>query len=300
MKKALIIYFILFSVINTKAQPNPGFEDWVNELSYETPMEWQTLNFMSLLSPPNPISAFKVSGLDKHSGNYALKLETKYFNNIPQQVEIDDSTGGTYTGKITYSPPSNIQGFSYAGRPEKFEFWAKYTPVGNDTGRTSLLLQKWNGTSTDTIAFCEMNIPATSEYTLFALNITYNSTAIPDTAAIGFGSSKNPQTARLGSALFLDDMSFTGWVGISEQNNNRSTVDVFPNPAKDKLNIHTRNDEAENVRIIDSSGRIAGLYKLINNEVIINTAIFSTGISFYEIVNKKGNVISKGKFEVIK
>ncbi|MES2591133.1 MAG: T9SS type A sorting domain-containing protein [Bacteroidota bacterium] len=301
MKKTISIYLLFTSVIFiAKAQPNPGFEDWVNEYSYEVPQGWQTLNFMSLLTPPNPISAFKAVALDKHSGNYALKLETVYFNNIPPQVQIADSTGGAYTGKITYSPPSNLQGFPYTSRPEKFEFWAKYSPVGNDTGRVSVILQKRNGTSIDTIAFCLMNIPATSDYTLFQLTIPYLSNAIPDTAAIGFGSSKNTETCRLGSTLFVDDMSFSGWVGIDEQNRDLTKVDVFPNPARDRLNIKIHSTEAERVRVIDSSGRVVGLYKIVNNEVSINTTILSTGLSFYHITDKKGDVLAKGKFEVIR
>ncbi|MES2395200.1 MAG: T9SS type A sorting domain-containing protein [Bacteroidota bacterium] len=301
MKRRVFTFIIIFSWISiSKAQPNGGFEDWTNEFSYEVPNGWQTLNFMSLLTPPNPVSAFKAIGVDKRSGNFALKLKTVYFNNIPQQIEIDDSVGGTYTGKITYSPPSDIQGFSYSGRPEKLEFWFKYYPVGNDVGKASFLLQKWNGSGHDTIAFASMPIAEATSYTLFQLTPTYYSTEIPDTASIGFSSSMNTSTARLGTTLYIDDLTFSGWVGVDEQHSLTGKVKIFPNPATDNVNICTSIKEANEIKVFDSFGKLEGIYKIQDDNININTCLFSSGIYLYDINDKKENILFKGKFTVVK
>ncbi len=110
------------------------------------------MNFLSAFT--NPVSAFKATGVDKHSGNYALKLKTVYLNNNPAPNALHDSIGYVFTGKVVISPPSLKLGVPYTGRPEKLEFWAKYLPTDtNDMGGVSTTLLKWNGTSSDTIAF---------------------------------------------------------------------------------------------------------------------------------------------------
>ncbi len=302
LKKKLIILVILGSaIINCLAQPNPGFENWHTEFSYQIPDNWATLNFLSIF-PPNALSAFKVSGLDKHSGNYALKLKTIFVKNNPAPGvnAIDDTSGYIFTGKINISPPSYEYGFPYSSRPEKLEFWYKYNPVGNDTGGVYVLLLKNNGIVSDTVAYGEMPITAVPVYTLFQFNIPYFLTAVPDTAVILFISSKRTSTARVGSALYLDDVSFSGWVGINEQDLNSDKVKTFPNPARDIVNIFAEIENADNVKIIDSSDRLAGIYKILNNHADINTGLFADGIYFYEIRDKKERPLAKGKFNVVK
>jgi len=299
-KKTIITAVLACAILNCEAQPNGGFENWTPEFTYENPDSWQTLNFLSLLSPPNPLSAFKAIGIDKHSGNYALKLTTVFLNNKPQQAALSDSVGGAFTGKINYSPLSQINGFPFTGRPEKLEFWFKYLPVGSDIGKVEVVIQKWNGTGRDTIAIGNADITAAAAYTLFQINLTYFSTAVPDTAGIGFSTSKQTDVARLGSTLFVDDVLFTGSAGIDEQNSYAGKVKVFPNPSKDDVTIHIQIEEAENVRVLDPSGKAAGIFKIQNNKVSINTALIPAGIYFYVILGKKDEPLTEGKFSVIK
>ncbi len=287
-------------ILNSAAQPNGGFENWSNQYNYETPVSWQTLNFLSTAFPPNPLSAFKAIGIDKHSGNYALKLKTVFLTNNPAPDKIDDTIGLTFTGKVNLFPPSYKYGFPYNGRPEKFEFWAKYFPLGNDTAGVRVTLQNWNGAKNDTIAFGELNLAATSQYTLFQLNLTYYSNDLPDSASIIFGSSKNKYRARVGSTLFIDDAAFSGWVGIGENNPFTDKVKIFPNPARDNVNILAQIENADNVQIIDASGKLAGVYKILNNHSDVNTNLFAEGIYFYEIRDKQERALAKGKFNIVK
>ena len=299
MKKKLFLNIILvFGILNSIAQPNGGFENWSTVYSLQEPDGWQTLNFIGL-NPNNPLSAFKATGIDRHSGNFALKLKTVHFNENPYPAKIPDSTGGVYTGKVTTSPFTYKYGFPYSGRPEKLEFWAKYAPVGFDTAGVLVVLLKWTGTYADTVAIGGMNINATPDYAPFNCDLIYNSSELPDTAVIIFGASKNQQVARVNSTFFIDDVLFTGWNGIEKYDKYASLVKIFPNPAKDNVNINTSIDGSDNVRIVDASGKTAANYKIMH-ELNISTATFAAGIYIYEIRDKKNKVLSNGKFNVIK
>ncbi len=301
MKRRIFTFIIMFLWISiSKAQPNGGFEDWTNEFSYENPDHWQTFNFLSLLSPPNPLSAFKAVGIDKHSGNYALKIKTVFLNNKPSQIVIGDSAGAIFTGKINYSPPSRTYGFPYTGRPENLEFWFKYAPIGTDAAGAGIMLLKWNGSGHDTIATGAVGLLATSTYTLSQAPLQYNTTGLPDTAIIIFTASNDSVLARVGSTLFIDDVLFTGWVGVDEQKLNSDNVKIFPNPATDNVTILVEIKDADNVRIFDASGKSAGIYKIQNYATNVNTSLFAAGIYCFEIRNKKNKIITTGKFNVTK
>ena len=300
MKKVITIAVILGSFLTAVSQPNGGFENWTNEFNYQVPDGWQTLNFISALVPPNSISSFKATGVDKRSGNFALKLKTIFINNNPLSGTVHDTIGYAFTGKVTVSPPSIKFGMPYSGRPEKLEFWAKYAPVGIDRAGASIALQKWNGTTTDTIAYGEIIIDSTTTYTFFQIDIVYRSAALPDTMMIGFTSSYGKSNARVGSTLYLDDVALTGWVGIEEKNIYSDKVKVFPNPGSDAININAKIDEADNIQVIDVSGKLVGNYKIQNYNAKINTTLFAEGVYIYEIRNKHNGPLTSGQFNVIK
>lgn len=302
MKKLVPILTILVSgILNSSAQSNGGFEFWHSEFSYLVPDSWQTLNILSIFTPPNPISAFKATGLDAHSGVAALKLKTIFVNNNPYPIGINDTIGYVFTGKVVVSPPSLKIGMPYTERPEKFEFWAKYIPVGGDIAAVTVILQKWNGSRTDTIARCDIKIDSTVlSYAFFQTYLNYFSTALPDTIIIGFSSSYKKSIARVGSSLYLDDVALTGWVGIEETNPYINKIKIFPNPAKDNVIILAQIDEAAKVKVSDATGKQMAEYKIQNYSANISTVFFSEGIYFYAIRDKKDRILSKGKFTVVK
>jgi hypothetical protein len=306
MKKIIFIFALLFLVnLSSKAQPNKGFEDWTTQFSYEIPDKWQTLNFLAALSPPNPVSVTKAIGFDTHSGNFALKLKTIYVNNnpAPGPALIYDTMGGIFTGKINPSPFSYNYGFPFTDRPAKLELWYKYAPIGNDTGGVAVVMTKWNGFSRDTVSLDLTNIYASSTYSLLEINLSYvSATEQPDTAVIALLSSKNRFIARVNSTLYVDDLLFTGWVGINESSKAGETakVKVFPNPASDNIIITTQILDADNIRIVDVSGKCMGTNKILNCSVNVNTSLFVSGIYFYEIGDKKNRILNKGKFNVIR
>ena len=301
MKKFTILVTVIFcGILNGSAQPNPGFENWHTELLYEVPNSWQTFDLFSLAFQNCPLSAFKATGIDKYSGTYALKLKSVEFPHGAAPAEIGDTGSLAFTGKININPYTYKYGFPYIGRPEKMEFYSKYAPVGNDTGFSGVMLRKWNDVKNDTIAIGWIDINSTPSYSPFQINLTYFSTEIPDSASIIFLSSKGPGCARVGSTLYVDDVLFTGWVGIKEADLYVDKIKTFPNPAKDVVNILVQIDEANNVKAIDASGKPMGIFKIQNYKAIINTSLFSSGIYFFEILDKKDKILTKGKFNVVK
>ena len=189
----------------------------------------------------------------------------------------------------------------YTERPEKFEFWAKYIPVGGDIAAVTVILQKWNGSRTDTIARCDIKIDSTVlSYAFFQTYLNYFSTALPDTIIIGFSSSYKKSIARVGSSLYLDDVALTGWVRIEENNQYIDKIKIFPNPAKDNVNILAQIDEAAKINVSDASGKQMGEYNIQNYSANISTVFFAEGIYFYDIRDKKDRILSKGKFTVVK
>jgi hypothetical protein len=301
MKKATNFFTVLMlTVLCGNAQPNGGFEQWHNEFNYETPDGWQTFNALAFANPPSPLSAFKVSGIDKHSGNYALKLKSIpiYINALTDL--IGDTAGGIFTGTVIYSPFVLKYGFPYTSRPEKMQFWAKYFPVGNDTAGAIILLSKWNGVKTDTVALYFFTIPSTSNYASFQESITYYSDQMPDSATIAFYTSSRKENARVNSTLYIDDVTLTGWVGIENHTLAQAQVKVFPNPATGNITIQTGLKEAENIQIRDISGREINNVKLTNGVVSIDTKPFPEGVYFYEIRDRKKQFLKTGKFNVVK
>ncbi len=308
MKKVIIVFAVVtlnfaLSTLNCFAQPNGGFENWTPKFSYEEPDNWQTFNFLSLTSPPNPVSAFKVLGLDVHSGNYAIKLKTIFVNNNPSPPLITDTmSGSTFTGAISLSPFALQYGFPYTGRPAKLELWAKYFPVGSDIAAAGVALLKRDSLThiQDTIAIGFISIPATALYTSFHSNLSYFSSALPDTAAILIRASRDSTIARVGSTLFADDVALTGWVGIDQHDFINDKVKLLPNPAIDNVTILSEIEDAENVKVVDAIGKLVGIYKILDHKININTSSFNAGNYFFEIRDKKNRLLTKSKFNVIK
>jgi hypothetical protein len=299
-KNILVFVFCILLFHKNSAQPNGGFENWITEFSYETPEYWQTMNVLSLTTPSNPLSAFKTSGIDKYSGFCGLKVQTIHVINNPAPAVIADTFGVVFKGKITVSPTSFKSGFSYNDRPEKLQFYSKYHPVGDDTALVWVMLKKWNGVSTDTIASGVLEIAPTAIFGLFEIPLIYQSDSeFPDSAEIAFFSSRDILTARVGSALFVDDVLFTGWVGIGENTYNQETIKLYPNPIKNELNIDFSSRLTNPIAIIyDCSGKKVETYTMGSNDSKIDLSALLSGFYFLE-VRQSNTPVYREKLQII-
>lgn len=297
----IITYLIFLLSAVAVSQNNGGFENWTTSGSYEEPVDWQTTNILSLFG--NAVSSFKVSGTDKYSGNYALKVKTIHIVN-KLGLNLTDTAGVAFNGKVIISPPSYRVGSPYTTRSQKLGFYAKYIPVGTDTGIVLVTLQQRLVSGVrDTIATGKIDVPPSGTFSFFEITLDYRNNSIPDTMAIVFASSKKKSTARVGSALFVDDVAFSGTVpiGIKEyQNKYGLKIKSYPIPANNQLTIEALFDEASNIEITDATGKILGHYKIQNNSSLINTSAFESGLYFFTIYDKRNKPLTSGKFNVIK
>jgi hypothetical protein len=92
--------------------------------------------------------------------------------------------------------------------------------------------------------------------------------------------------------IYIDDVSLTPCTAIDEQNKNE-TINIFPNPFSDKLNITVKNNEPVEAILFDITARKL-LQGKFTNSVSINTEQLAKGLYLYEVRNKNG-VIKKGK-----
>jgi len=267
-------------------------------VAYQDPNNWQTLNFLFQFG--NPVSAFRVTGGDKYAGNYALKVVSTYFPN-KLIATFPDTFGFAYNGKVVVSPPSLTNGAAYNLRPQRISFYTKYIPVGLDTGLVTVGLFRHIPTGRDTIAYNKIKILPNSVYSLYDIPLNYLNNNIPDTADISFKSS-NPDllARRVGSAIYVDEVSFNGFVNIKENNNYASKIKIYPIPATNEVMINAEFDEAETIEVIDINGKTVGKYKIQNYFSKINTHTFANGNYFIKFLNKQNLIITYGNFLINK
>jgi hypothetical protein len=312
MKKLLLsISTIIISVTVLMAQaPDFGFETWVNvplSSSVQDPQGWASFNVAASFGMSQTV--FKETAAP-HVGTASAKVVTDV---LPPNIQVPnpltpgqnfDTVGLLTIGKTQFSPPYIKFGYSYAWRPATLSFGCKYTPGTGDTAFVVVFLTKWNGNSRDTIARGTYKTGTSSNtYTVQNLNLTYNTSfnnVMPDTQQVYVSSSIYAHDgAKQGSTFYIDGLSWSGYVGISDINGTANAVSIFPNPAENQINFNC-SIEADAVELTDITGRKVGIYKMNNNTVTVQTSEFTPGIYLYNMLNNKKETINRGKFEVTK
>ncbi len=299
MKKILPFLFCTLFTITANSQdiPNPGYENWIQNFDYSEPEGWGTLNLLGGLFG-NPFTVFQDS-LTPYAGTYALQLTTTVLTNNPDTVNLRDTIGVLFSGSLSFS--SQVFGFPYTQTPDKFNFYYKYFPSGNDTAFCNVQLFKWNSTTgmRDTLASGYFNQPAaTGSYAHALVDLVYNgqfSGINPDTAMITFSASSD-YIPMPGSSLFIDEMSFSGNVGIEEQA--LSKVLTYPNPASNELNLKFSNTESAKVVIFDVGGKAVLKSDVTSKEIKLTVSSLINGLYFYKTFDKNNAVVSSGKFNI--
>ncbi len=213
MKKKIILVSIVIVcfIINSHAQnvvPNGNFEIW-NNLSYEDPTGTVTANGDMVRRYNSNLSFLVTKSTDKHSGNFAVKLETKV-------IEGDTSFGYCVFGQTAEEGPGG--GFPYTQKPDSIVGWYKSGIVSGDSALILVWFKK-NGVNVLEKSFFIKGTQSSYKRFSFPLNIP--AATIIDTVLIGFVSS-DPFTegaAKPGSWLLLDDITFVG-SGITQQVSN--------------------------------------------------------------------------------
>ncbi len=315
MKRTLLLSaFAIAGVLNTNAQvvPTGGFESWGSTQGQaQEPNNWVTSNILTvpIIIPQNPTSVYKTTAPGEfHGGASGMKITTvKLVNNPFHSSGVNDTTGFALVGTVQI--PSFKQGFQYTGRPDKFDFWYKYTPVSGDHAGALAYLTKWMGTHRDTVAtayYIETSAVSsmTAKSVTFVYNPAYNNSGNPDTAIVGFSSSVGSITPtylvrpKIGSALWVDDADFSGThVGIKEYTK-LTEVKAYPNPATTVAHFSVSSDEAAKVELFDITGKKVGIASFEDKKARINTEHLASGLYIYRIVDADKRVMNTGKLNV--
>jgi hypothetical protein len=310
MKKLLILIAIVLFIEPTGKAQNFGFENWVNvpfSTTVQDPQYWASFNVIYALGLGMNQTVFKETTAP-YAGSASVKVVTDV---LPGSVQVPnpfnpsenmDTVGLLGLGVTQFSSPYVKYGSAYTGRPASLTFACKYTPNGNDSAFILSYLTKWNVNHRDTIASGAYRTgAATSNYAMQSLNLTYNSafnSVLPDTQMVFISSSIfRGNGAKVGSAFYIDDLNWSGWNSVAETAANSTSISYFPNPSNNYIWIKS-STMANNVQMIDISGKLIGTYQLSNNEVKISTNELPEGIYFFTVLKDK-EILNRGKVQVL-
>lgn len=72
-----------------------------------------------------------------------------------------------------------------------------------------------------------------------------------------------------------------------------SDITVFPNPAKNLLNVVSESQQIKSVEIIDLNGRIIKTKKINSNNISIEIESIESGVYILKVNNEAGNISKK-------
>ena len=87
--------------------------------------------------------------------------------------------------------------------------------------------------------------------------------------------------------------------GINELSFN-SKISTFPNPCSNQITfmLTSNNTQAKNIIVYDIAGRQLDKVEMKNNNTVLNTSTYASGMYVYTIADNNGNIIDHGKFMV--
>lgn len=190
-----------------------NFDKWLTQtqgsVSFEKPAGnwWDGLNYLSVIG--GPITATKTE--DAYAGNYALRLETKWWG---EDLTIPGILASGYFDPDSPIGENLIIGRPYTKKPKSLNGYMKYYPADNDTLVIFVALTKFNTVTSlrDTIGRGEYTYSGViSPYTAFSINIDYSQNVNPDSVHVILLASASGKEMRghAGSVLFVDELKFT-------------------------------------------------------------------------------------------
>jgi hypothetical protein len=260
-----IVYVDHFQFSNNDAFPNGEFENWTM-LSDMEPDNWTTLNYITTTSG----TPYATKTNDKHSGNWAIQIRN-----------VTSFVGET----IGYLTNGEFQGFSSIGglpvdqNPSLVSGYYKYTPIGNDIAQAAITSYYYDleGDSAVILEQQMINLPPAADYTYFEVPLLYNSDPMADTINISFAAGMMENGLTPGSKLFLDDIAIDYYpVSVKEQAMNDNGLIVYPNPARDHINVMNK-----------TAVFFSGIFRLYDN---LDREIYSISIDIQPGTGSKVNL----------
>ena len=79
-----------------------------------------------------------------------------------------------------------------------------------------------------------------------------------------------------------------------------TSVLAYPNPSSTQITFKMSSGENQYIIITDITGRTLSTLPVYNKQIQVNVSAYSSGIYLYNILDKSGNVLNRGKFSVVK
>lgn len=253
MKKSLTLFALLFIFLNpvwAQPIPNGDFENWTNVGGYLVPDAWDNPN--SVTSSSGLYTCEKGTTWAPHGSAY-LKLTSRLVGSSTVRAYAVCSKYDIVTKKPT-------SGFPFTGRPAHLTGKWKYAMTGTDTGKVIVLFTRWNSTTNqrENIGGAEYDFSdMVPNWASFAIPLTYFSTAMPDTAIIGFTPSNKSITN--GTFVYIDSLNFYGVASaVSNTAYSKYHMTLYPNPAKDNITVDLGMAATNDVKlwVVDLYGRV--------------------------------------------
>ena len=269
----------------TQTLPNYSFEDWTPFTNYEDPDSWNTPNLLTSLAQ---IIVVEKSD-DAYDGNYSAKLMT-------QKIEI---------GTISYTAPGLVTYADFSVNTETLEYgfsgglylpesvsslsgWYKYSSIDGNDSATALIymFRHPEGEDIDTIGVGVKFLHDTDEWTSFTVPMQSLNFHLPDTFNVLLMSTATfvIDSMPTGSVLKVDDLTITTNTGIFNLNIKNITLNVFPNPATDRIAFETNEPEKERkINIFNASGQLIKQVDFNGQRTQVNLNGLSAGNYSYRV-----------------
>jgi hypothetical protein len=280
MKKHLFIIIagVFLSVIGSAQGqiPNASFNNWItNESGGLVPEGWQAYANSSMHA-----NVLKTAGV---GGGWAAQLKA---------VEIPGSAG-------VVAPELNSTYFSVNDRYRSMDFYLKGTPQGSDT--LYIMVGMLNASQELIGAGVGFFDYAVYDFTLFSMDIFYDSPEVPETCFIIFTLGNSSFEATEGSTYTIDNLLFQPSPGYAEYSKVFTEIgDVFPTPAYEYVSLPFTLSEPDdlNTTVFDLNGRIvysqnSQHFNIGQNQIKIDVNNFSSGTYILAIIPTDGKVVTR-------
>lgn len=287
MKKIHFTGLLFIGLINgllAQQMPNQNFEQWDTIGDYTQPSSWFTLNQLTVLG----FEAGTTLDTQSHSGNYAVRLETK--TNGAFAVPGLLSTGPVLSPNL--QPDFSGIWVPFNHKPDSVVCYLKAAPQANDSSVIAVQFTRWNQalSKTDTVGGGAFYASQTIDsFTRISLPVVYDLPFQPDTMMMIATSSASRTNPIVGSWLVIDEVTFIYNQPTSLPMLNSSTTkpQIYPNPCSSYLYVNLRQTAAQNVKIINTLGQLVSEH-FINGESTIHVGLMQAGA--YLLVCEDGTV----------
>lgn len=312
MKTTSLFFALCFGLtVAVQAQnvPNGNFENWTTytgsssagPFSYELPDGWKTTDSISMAFTFGFTHSVVKESSEIQSGSFAMKLTGWSALGSPAPAAASNGDIDISTLTIVKGTPDTVRHATLNGH-------YRFAPVGGDTCYIMVSLLKWNTTSNqrDTIAYGQFQTDqATSGtvYSPFEVTLGYRSAINPDTMVMLITTSPLMLgSGHAGTVMYVDNIFFSGVVGIDEVSSIFKDIRVYPTPAKEVLHIRAELKSPAQItyRIYDLNGRIMTSDLLEPLETAVDIRQFPAGNYSLQLTDDSNNKLYSTQFPVIR